>query len=257
MSPSNDDSSPMVRLAERRSREGFLLWDTELVGGIPDGTLFDPESWRADGALANQAQGRGTAYFLRAPTGGHWVLRHYRRGGMVARVNRDRYLWTGARRSRPGREARILAGLYNRGLAVPRPVAALARRVGGISYTADLITVAIEDSLPLADHLQSVCLPESGWKRLGATIARLHRAGVWHADLNARNVLLTAGEFFHLIDFDRARHREDGAWRQANLARLKRSLDKFAAQARVFHFTVRDWAALNEGYEAEFATGGR
>ncbi|MBH04580.1 MAG: hypothetical protein CMP08_10765 [Xanthomonadales bacterium] len=90
-------------------------------------------------------------------------------------------------------------------------------------------------------------------------IATLHARGVCHADLNARNILLDGAHKPWLIDFDRARYRNPrrGRWRESNLARLKRSLDKFAARAPVFHFGRADWAALRAGYETAFFEASR
>ena len=71
-----------------------------------------------------------------------------------------------------------------------------------------------------------------GWtpalaEAVGSVIGRFHRAGVWHADLNAHNVLV-APDGVYLIDFDRGRLRVPAvAWQQANLQRLR----AFAGQA--------------------------
>ncbi|MGB7756986.1 MAG: 3-deoxy-D-manno-octulosonic acid kinase [Salinisphaera sp.] len=218
----------------------------------PGGPLFDVHAWRARHQILREAEGRGAAYFLRAGAETVWVLRHYRRGGMLAPLNRDRYAWVGASASRPARELRLLAALYNRGLPVPRPVAARAVRRRGVTYTADLITEAIAGTRALADCLGEQALDLSAWQDLGAVIACMHQAGVWHADLNARNVLIDGERRFHLIDFDRARFRGDGAWREANLKRFRRSLDKFGGRWATFHFTEDDWQALLAGYRAAF-----
>src|SRR6185312_24099 len=62
-------------------------------------------------------------------------------------------------------------------------------------------------------------------------VGRFHRAGIWHADLNAHNVLVSPAGL-HLIDFDRGRQRAPAAgWRLANLRRLRRSLLKLGAAA--------------------------
>nr|AIA86950.1 CAZy families GT30 protein [uncultured Idiomarina sp.] len=71
----------------------------------------------------------------------------------------------------------------------------------------------------------------------------MHEAGVWHADLNAHNILLdTAGQPW-LIDFDRARDYGEPLAHQlrvANMQRLRRSLEKVAgAQGSAF------WQSLN------------
>src|SRR4029453_11025308 len=64
------------------------------------------------------------------PIMGRWVLRHYRRGGLIAKLSQDSYLWTGAARTRSFAEWRLLAELRRRGLRVPAPIA--ARYVRGL-----------------------------------------------------------------------------------------------------------------------------
>ncbi len=62
-------------------------------------------------------------------------------------------------------------------------------------------------------------------------MARFHRAGVWHADLNAHNVMI-APDGLYLIDFDRgesARACYGSMAAMANLQRLRRSLLKLGA----------------------------
>ena len=100
-----------------------------------------------------------------------------------------------------------------------------------------------------------------GWQRVGACIRRFHDRGVYHADLNARNILLgnegasEAGKIY-LIDFDnghiRCEPNDDGqGWKAANLARLLRSLNKFGRLSPGFHFTEDDWQQLLTGYQQE------
>jgi 3-deoxy-D-manno-octulosonic acid kinase len=83
------------------------------------------------------------------------------------------------------------------------------------------------------------------WSAVGRCLRRFHDAGVCHADLNAHNILLDeAGKPF-LIDFDRGTRRGAGAWRGANLSRLRRSLDKLSGADG---FNLAAWTALLEGY---------
>lgn len=186
-------------------------------------TLFDAEYWRAKGAVEGDAPGRGTSLFIRAPFG-EVVLRRYLRGGWVARLSRDRYLFTGLARARPFREFHLLRRLREAGLRVPAPVAALCERHGPF-YRAALMTRRIPGAHPLAERLDD---PGLDWGRLGHELRRFHQAGVDHADLNARNILLEArtGDAW-LLDFDRSRFTPgrpvDG---RANLSRLRRSLRK-------------------------------
>lgn len=235
-----------IRWTQKDGR--VLAWNPTVLDAPPEPAIFSPSYWRDAGALRGSATGRGEAYFLTTPDAAHWVLRHYRRGGLLAGLNRDAYLFTGIARSRPIRELEILAALDGQGLPVPTPVAACLTRTG-LCYRADLIIAEIPDSETLADRLSVRPLSVSRWQALGALIARFHAAGLWHADLNARNVLVDKAGNFHLIDFDRARFRSDGRWREANLARFRRSLDKFAASQSTFHFAEDGWQALLAGYQ--------
>jgi 3-deoxy-D-manno-octulosonic acid kinase len=182
----------------------------------------------------------------RISVGVQWVLRHYRRGGMVAKILRDSYLWAGAERTRCFREWRLLAELHRRGLPVPAPIAAKYER-SGLVYRADLITERLLDTQTLTQWLAQGPLPRDRWIDIGRTIARFHAQGVHHADLNAHNLLLDANRAVFLLDFDRGRLRERGAWEQQVLARLRRSLEKVTATAPAGVFGDRQWHWLMEG----------
>ena len=71
--------------------------------------------------MTGQAPGRGQSLFLEVGDR-QWVLRPYRRGGLVARLSTSRYLWTGLERSRAFREVRLTARLYQAGLPVPQGI---------------------------------------------------------------------------------------------------------------------------------------
>jgi 3-deoxy-D-manno-octulosonic acid kinase len=117
-------------------------------------------------------------------------------------------------------------------------------------YRADLLTEALPAARTLSDTITGATLQEEAWKRIGATIANFHRAGVQHADLNAHNILLAEGGNVFVLDFDRGRIRERGAWEQRVLARLRRSLLKIQRQRGNVSFNRRDWAALTEGVKS-------
>ena len=211
----------------------------------PDPRLFDREAWRDRGALEEASGGRGTVAFVR-DGGRRWVLRHYRRGGLVARLLDDAYLWTGADRTRSFQEWRLLRELRAAGLPVPAPVAARYER-DGLVYRADLLTEELPTRLTLARSLQHAPLAASTWRAVGACIGRLHAHGVHHADLNAHNLLLGAGDAVYVLDFDRGRIRARGAWEQAVLARLLRSLRKVSAALPPGRFDDAAWRSLLAG----------
>jgi len=191
--------------------------------------------------------GRGAAWYV-GPSAHPLVLRHYRRGGLIARLSQDRYVWSGEDRVRAFAEWRLLFHLVQRGLSVPKPVAAFYRRAG-LTYRCDLITQRIAHAESLSAALASTALGEAVWRAIGAAIARLHRHGVDHADLNAHNILLEKDSVVSVIDFDRGRLRAPGAWTTSNLSRLQRSLMKISAGLPPDRYTPDSWNYLMAGYQ--------
>lgn len=236
----------------RQQAGSEIVYDAALA---PDAgsELFELAHWQSLGAVSHTADGRAQVHFIDSGRG-RWVLRHYRRGGLIARIVHDRYVWTGLARTRAWREWHLLAALHADGYPVPAPVAARVQREG-LFYRADLLTALVEDAEPLADALARAPLPASAWTLLGRTIAQFHAAGIHHSDLNARNILWRAREArFFLLDFDGAQRNATSAKRASGIARLRRSLDKFARKAAEgstgFHFGDADWQALLAGYAA-------
>ncbi len=216
----------MMHERMRKDAPGAILCDAEAAPQVAE-DWFSAEYWRERNHLRVHAGGRGGVAFIETPLG-DCVLRHYRRGGLLSTSLGDRYLWTGADRTRPFREYRLLAEIAQLELPGPIPIAARYRRQG-VFYRADLITRRIVGARTLAECLASRCLDRPLAEKVGALIGRFHRAGIWHADLNAHNVLV-APDGLHLIDFDRGRARVAHAgWQQANLRRLRRSLVKLGA----------------------------
>ena len=96
---------------------------------------------------------------------------------------------------------------------------------------------------------------DAPWEETGRLIARFHRAGLDHADLNAHNILFDVTGQGWMIDFDRCRLRiPDTAWRERNLARLKRSLLKLRG-AREPAVVKDDFARLRGAYDATWQRG--
>lgn len=235
----------MIEAQVQSTATGAIVFDRTL-GVVPDEAWFEPAHWSALGKAAAGVGGRGGVAFVDTPVG-VCALRHYRRGGFVARLNADRYLWTGAARTRAFREFRLLAELANAGLPVPAPVAARYVR-DGWRYRADLLTRRIHPAHTLSGALGTGALDPALAERIGRTIARFHAASVWHADLNAHNVLVDSNDTVWLIDFDRGRRRRPKlAWQQGNLSRLRRSFEKLGA-ARIEAFDARFWHPLLAAY---------
>ena len=222
-----------------------MLYDTSRVGNLsPD--WFEPRFWQARGELEGIARGRGTTCFLKTASGRRYALRHYRRGGLMAHLMRDRFLWRGEEATRPFLEWALIYRLHRAGLPVPAPIAARFRR-HGTHYTGDIITERLTTVGSLAQCLRSGALSLVSWIAIGRCIRRFHDLGVCHADLNAHNVLLSDDKVY-LIDFDRCQLRAPGWWRDNNLVRLHRSLEKVTWALPPERFSNDDWHGLLDGY---------
>ncbi|MBV8973618.1 MAG: 3-deoxy-D-manno-octulosonic acid kinase, partial [Sinobacteraceae bacterium] len=198
-------------------------------------------------------QGRATAHFLRGDAGARYVLRHYRRGGLMAHLSADRFAWRGEERTRPFAEWQLTYRLHRAGLPVAAPVAARYTHTGS-TYTGDILTERLSVVGSLAECLRTGALATLTWIAIGRCIRRFHDLGVCHADLNAHNVLLSE-ESVYLIDFDRCQLRGPGLWRDGNLVRLRRSLEKVTWGLPAERFGESDWHALLDGYRQSVARG--
>ncbi len=238
----------------RHGREGRGHGDAVNGAILFDGTRLPqarPE-WFAPGYWGPRAQpvhagGRGGAWFVDAPFGPA-VLRHYLRGGMAARLSRDRYLWHGEARVRSFAEFRLTQKLRGLGLPVAQPIAAHYEREGAF-YRAAILIERLPDVRTFAQRVDAAG-SEAPWEETGRLIARFHHAGLDHADLNADNLLFAAPDRGWMIDFDRGRLRgTGGSWRRNNLARLLRSLHKLRGMRRRSEVDA-DFARLRRAYDA-------
>jgi 3-deoxy-D-manno-octulosonic acid kinase len=223
-----------------------FLYDAESSFNIHS-RWFELNFHRQQGRMTAIAQGRGQTCFF-SYQDDRYVLRHYRRGGSMASWLDDRYLWTGLERTRAFREWQLLAKLRERRLPVPDPVAARVVR-WGVFYRADLVTREIQNSRTLATHLMRLPLSFEQWRKIGRNIRGFHEAGVFHADLNAHNILIDSLGKVFLIDFDKGAIRKSSTrWKQSNLMRLHRSLLKLKRLHPEFKFDDNAFQQLHAAY---------
>jgi len=232
--------------AEFHKKGQHIRYDADIFKDIED-VSFQSRVWAQRSAIVGFAEGRGTTFFIQHQ-GRDFVLRHYQRGGLVAKISEDRYLWSGLRFTRPWREWLLLEKMQKNGLPVPIPAAIKVERKG-LFYTADIMMHRIPHSRTLNHILQTEDLAEGYWIAIGSIIRRFHEQGVYHADLNANNILIDDGGRCYLIDFDRCRIRKENMkWKKENLFRLKRSLSKIADNENIFHYSENNWRTLLRGY---------
>jgi 3-deoxy-D-manno-octulosonic acid kinase len=222
--------------------------------------LFDPEFLIAEDLVTNTASGRGLVYFFKA-FNEKCVLRHYYRGGLVAKISTDKFLYYGLEGSRPYQELNLLATLYTAGLNVPKPLAAKLTRKG-LTYTSDIITGAIDNAQELHEHILQHPLEQSVWAKVGTTLRQMHDLQACHYDINVKNILLQRPSSsrggstenidmeIYLLDFDGCKIRQGDAWKNANLDRFKRSLEKQQAKFSPYYYDEQCWLSLETAYRS-------
>jgi 3-deoxy-D-manno-octulosonic acid kinase len=134
---------------------------------------------------------------------------------------------------------------HRRGVPTARPLALCVERVLGPLVRGYLVTEELAGARDLLEVVGGVRVgppPPSAARRalavaVGRAVARMHGAGIVHADLNLKNLLVRDAfdrpEVF-IVDFDKARVATEVSAREqwANLRRLDRSLRKWPASRR-------------------------
>lgn len=211
--------------------------------------MLSAHYWQSQQAITGTAQGRGTTYFLQYEQQPQWVLRHYYRGGLIGKLIKDTYLFTGIKNTRAAKEFLLLESLQALNLPAPKPVAFRVIKNKG-TYQADLLSQRIENAQDLVEILTQKVVSNELWHKVGQVIKRFHNNGVYHHDLNAHNILIDTAENVWIIDFDRGEIRkETGTWQQENMARFKRSLEKEKMQLSTFYWEDKNWQQLLNGYQ--------
>lgn len=165
------------------------------------------------------------------------LIRHYQRGGFIRHLLRDLY-WG---KERFFSEVRVADRALRGGVPTAEVLALRTEGAGWGFCRADLMTREIENSLDLDGYLRSArpggfdkALPAKKKVTLSvaALLRQMHKTGLFHADLNLKNILLrfSMNELkTYVIDLDRARIEVPltKQKRVRNLTRLYRSLEKY------------------------------
>ncbi len=185
--------------------------------------LSRPESVAESGD--RRFKGRGRPSLLTLDDGTQAVLRRYLHGGLLGSITGSLFL----RSSRPLKELLATEAARSRGVRVPEILAALHRPIFPGLHQGYLLTRLIPDSRDLSALLAEGREGDRWLEAAGVETRRMHEAGVWHADLHVKNVLVSDGEVT-LLDFDRARVllRVTDRDRRLNLFRFDRSVVKLS-----------------------------
>jgi 3-deoxy-D-manno-octulosonic acid kinase len=172
---------------------------------------------------------------------GSGLIRKYWRGGLMQYIMRDRYLLE----NRALGELQLHAKLHELGLPVPPPLGASWERCGpiyrGWFATHEMPAVDLLSYLHSNPDADETILPQCG-----SVIRFMHDRGVYHADLQVKNILI-GDSAIYLIDFDKARIYEklSPLKRAQNLSRLRRSMRKNGMDDKLFKYLCDGYGAKN------------
>ncbi len=244
-------------MLELQQQKTFFLFNFSAV--LPDQEhFFSADFWQQQNRIIGSAAGRGTTWFIRSEDlfGVNCVLRHYYRGGLWGKINKDHYYFSELAQTRSFAEFKLLNKLYQAGLPVPKPIGAKVEKSAFGCYRADILTEKIENARDLTALLQQQSLPAQSWRNIGSLIRQLHNLQIRHTDLNAHNILVQrlddGQEKYWLLDFDKCGEKSGENWKTENLRRLHRSFIKETARMGI-QFHSEDWQQLLQGYQHNIA----
>jgi 3-deoxy-D-manno-octulosonic acid kinase len=197
-----------------------------------------------EGCYPSGISGRGEVSFFPLADGGEGVLRRCRRGGLIQFFLHNRYLFI----NRPLLEFEVHAEAQRRRLPVPL-LLGVKWRQQGCTFSGVLATRRMEGQ----DLDAWLCTAENPAEKhpeilhaCGVMIRTCHDAGLFHADLNIKNIFIEKG-CPRLLDFDRACFYNalgDGQ-RARNLLRLRRSFEKKGHSREDFEMLLQGYGSVN------------
>ncbi len=198
-------------------------------------------------------EGRGALRAVRLSDGETALVRQYLHGGTFRSLTGT---WFFAWPPRPFRELAITEELRRRGLLTVEVIAAGVSRGFGPFYEGWFVTQELRGAVDLWSALQLGLLQrlgeEAAFRAVAASIRAMHREGVYHSDLNLKNILLrqeSAGVACYIIDFDKAKvflGKLPAELVTNNLNRLLRSARKLDPERR--YFSPAAWQQLVDFY---------
>ena len=239
--PGADD---LPRLEETSHGKVTVYLNPDYAGGIDLEDLRRLPSILASlGGRSSRQAGRSSLWSWHPQwhDGPGLMVRQYVHGGLLGPVRGSLFLSDGRMR----RELQLAAYARRRGVPTSAPLAVRVERAWGPLVKGYFVSEKIPEAMNLLELCESVSaghVPSRQQSRdlaaaIAGAIADMHDAGILHADLNLKNVLVRnpfdAPEAY-VIDFDRAELTPQPTLRQrlANLLRLDRSVVKWAASRR-------------------------
>lgn len=230
-----------IRVKQGTARAVVVASCGPAVGSILDeGSVYD---WARTQTERREYSGRGPAYGVLLPDCNvHVVVRRARHGGLLAPLLGELFMAP----TRAPRELAMSMFLRRLGVATPAVVGYATYSVAPMLQRVDVLTAEVPNAPDLGAFLartSEAAERHEAWRAIALLLQRLAQIGIWHPDLNAKNVLIMApaapsdaagtgrtGPTAVVLDIDRVRLVVPGdpQLAEANLGRLVRSVRKRA-----------------------------
>jgi hypothetical protein len=198
--------------------------------------------------------GRGEIRSVKLADGETALIRSYRHGGLLRHITGAVFFtWP----PRPFRELDITEEVRRRGIPTVEVYGACVEPIWGPLYRGWLITRELKGGRDLWSAFRGGLVRELGVDQVLQAVAKslrsLHREGVYHPDLNLKNILIRlehSGVKGYIIDFDKAKlvlGNLPAGLAKRSLDRLLRSIRKLDPQ-RVY-FSAAHWDQFVDFYQ--------
>ncbi|MFQ5849133.1 MAG: lipopolysaccharide kinase InaA family protein [Candidatus Binatia bacterium] len=231
------------------NRERLMLVHEELDPYLIATRVLHPAGMREQ---STSFCGRGILRRIRFGSGDEALVRAYRHGGILRRVTGEFFFtWP----TRPFRELALTEEVRQRGIPTLDILAALVERSWGPFYRGWLVTRELGGAQDLWMALRndvSVWTQKLLLQAVARSVRQMHLQGVYHADLNLKNILVRWGNGeikTYVIDFDKARlypHEVPLGQAQRNLNRLLGSVRKLDPNRQ--YLSEENWAVFMDYY---------
>jgi serine/threonine protein kinase len=203
-------------------------------------------------------EGRASLREVQLRNGDTALIRPYRHGGLFRHLLRGIFFtWP----PRPFRELVITEEVRRRGIPTVEVLGACVKPIWGPFYHGWLVTRRLTDGQNLWTAMRDGLIRQTGAKKIFNAVAdslrALHREGIYHRDLNLRNILVRRESDTvrgYIIDFDRAMlflGEVPPIMVQRNFDRLLRSANKLDPKRE--YLSLNDWKSLIDSYHGSKA----
>tara|TARA_B110000014_G_C20110736_1_gene585067 strand:- start:1646 stop:2335 length:690 start_codon:yes stop_codon:yes gene_type:complete len=224
-----------------KNKNIYIQYDSNLFDNFSN-KLFNIDYISKEGLIKSVMGGRGKALELQYE-GKNYFWKHYIRGGLVAKISYDRYMFNSLASTRAVKEYNFLNTMNDKGLPVPK-AAALQVITNRFTYKADLITCKIENKGTLFDFVKNNKMNNDLWNKLSITLEKFYNENVYHSDLNSKNIIIDKDNNIFLLDFDNSYFFYNKKLFNKSISRLERSLNKIDNYNNEFKITVEKFSNL-------------